>query len=83
MGQVGNGVRHRRRGLALATLTLVAACASSGPRRGHAALRWSRQHADGTVRRAFDRGVDRGADDGRDHARDHTRPDDDGASAQP
>ena len=30
MGQVGNGVRHRRRGLALATLTLVAACASSG-----------------------------------------------------
>ena len=30
MGQVGNGVRHRRRGLALAALALVAACASSG-----------------------------------------------------
>ena len=30
MGQVGNGVRHRRRGLGLAALALVAACASSG-----------------------------------------------------
>jgi len=30
MGQVGNGFRHRRRGLALAALALVASCASSG-----------------------------------------------------
>src|SRR3954468_19126255 len=30
MGQVGNGVRHRRRGPALAALALVAACAPSG-----------------------------------------------------
>ena len=83
MDQVRNGVRHRRRGLALAALALVAACASAGRAAVTPPPARTGRHADGAVGGAVDRAGDRGAHDRRDHTRDHAGPDDHGAAAQP